>query len=79
MSLVNAQFGSREPVVIEGPVLAKCITGRGGHKYVLTLNADSLGRPFRVRVPEEVYRSVHKGDLYRTTMYEGALGIYYRK
>ena len=79
VSLVNVQFGPREPVMMGGPVLSKCTTGRGGHTYVVTVDAESVGRPMRIKVGQSVYQSVQVGDRYLTKMYQGALGIYYRK
>ena len=79
VGMINAHTGDGTPLAIEGEVTGRFRTGKNKSTHVLVVRSGELGRKIRIRVLGETYRNTRKGDIYRTAMIRGGLGILYQK
>jgi hypothetical protein len=75
----NASIGEQAVSPIEGKVVGKFkTTGRYHVPYAEVLDPE-IGRAVTIRLSKQEYETVSEGNMYRTEMMRGSLGLYYKK
>lgn len=65
--------------MIEGKVTGRFRTGKNKSTHVLVIRSGQMERKLKLKVRDATYRGTRKGDVYRTTMIRGGLGILYQE